>query len=111
MTRQIKCRKWAMETTRTALKRRTSQEWKLAIDRLRCSRVCRLLAAQVVWWDYFAKKPANPHDATLDGYKADWEYMVVTRAPIRVRKASLAAALVAMGYLPEVAAKRSEVIT
>lgn len=100
-----------MRKARANLKRRTSPEWAAAIRGLRCGRVCRLIAAQIVWWDYFAKKPATPHDATLDLYKNDWEYMVVTGAKIFVRKQSIAKALVALGYAEHVAQKRAEVVS
>ena len=104
-------RDWARRRAKASLKRRTSPEWATAIRGLRCERVCRLIAAQIVWWDYFAKKPANPHDATLDLYKNDWEYMVVTGAKILVRKKSIAKALVALGYAEHVAQKRAEVVS
>ena len=110
MTRQVTSREWARQKARKTLKRRTSQEWKQAIDGLKCGRTCRLLAACIVWWDYFAKKPAVPHDATLDLYKNDWDYMVVRREPISVRAASLVRALVAIGYAEAIARKRSEVL-
>ena len=67
------------------------------------------MAACIVWWDYFAKKPAVPHDDTLDAYKRDWDYMVLTRAPIRIQKRSIVKALVALGYAETAAKKRSEV--
>ena len=74
--------KWiaARRKARKAVKGRTPAEWKKAIDRLHCSRVCRTMAACIVWWDYFANKLAIPHDPTLDAYKRDWDYMVITGA-------------------------------
>jgi hypothetical protein len=109
MTRPVTNRRWALEKARTSLKRRSSPEWAKAIASIR-GRMCRLMVAQIVWFDYFSKKPATPHDATLDDYKNDWEYLVITRAPIRVRSTTLAAALIAVGYAESIAAKRAEVL-
>lgn len=101
---------WLKRKARQNLSRRSSPEWAKAIAGLRCGRLCRLLVANIVWWDYFAKKPANPHDATLDVYKADWENMVVCRKPIRVRQGSIESALMSIGYAATVAKKRSMVV-
>lgn len=99
-----------MEKARKMLNRRSSQEWKQAIDRIRCGHICRLIVAQIVWWDYFSKKPASPHDDTLDSYKADWDCMVIRRTPVRIRARSVAKALVSIGYQEDVAEKRSRVV-
>ena len=99
----------AMRKARASLERRTSPEWAKAIAGIR-GRICRLMVAQIVWFDYFSTKPATPHDATLDVYKNDWEYLVVTRAPIRVRAAALANALMAIGYAEPAARKRAKVL-
>ena len=93
-----------------SLKRKTPAEWKQGIDRLPCGRVCRLMVACIVWWDYFAKKTAIPHDDTMDAYKRDWDYMVITGAKIRVRAQSIAKALIALGYDEAMATKRSQVV-
>ena len=101
----------AQRKTSRTLKRRKPAEWKRGIDRLPCGRVCRLMVACIVWWDYFAKKTAIPHDDTLDAYKRDWDYMVITGAKIRVKAQSIAKALIALGYDEAMAAKRSEVVS
>lgn len=49
MTRQVTSREWARQKARKTLKRRTSQEWKQAIDGLQCGRTCRLLAGFLIW--------------------------------------------------------------
>jgi hypothetical protein len=103
-------REWQLAKARRSLKRRSSEEWLDAIRRLRCGRLCRLLVSQIVWWDYFSNKPATPHDPAFDAYKADWEYMVVCRKPIRIRDTSIAAALIALGYQQDLAIKRSQVV-
>ena len=100
-----------IRNARESMQRRKPAEWKQAIDRLHCGRVCRLMAACIVWWDYFAKKPTVPHDETLDAYKRDWDYMVITGAKIRVQARSIVKALVALGYNEDVARKRSEVVS
>lgn len=100
-----------IRNARENMKSRKPAEWKQAIDRLPCGRVCRTMAACIVWWDYFAKKPAVPHDATLDGYKNDWDYMIITGAKIRIRAESLVRALVALGYVECVARDRASVIS
>ncbi len=112
MKRQVDIkRERIVRNARESLQRRKPAEWKQRIDRLPCGRVCRLMVACIVWWDYFAKKPAVPHDDTMDAYKRDWDYMVITGAKIRVRAQSIAKALIALGYEQSMATKRSEVVS
>ena len=95
---------------RYLLRHRTDQEWLAAIGRVRSGEV-RVLVACIVWWDFWSEadpRRQDPH--ALDAYKSEWDYYLLTHRRIKTKPAALAAALVDLGYHPDLAAKRAEVV-
>lgn len=99
-----------MDKFRRRLVKRTPGEWQAAVRSLQCRPQCKTMAACIVWWDFFSEREPPAEVAALDKARRDWDYMVLTHRRITVRPATLAKAMVALGYHPAMADKRSRVV-
>ncbi len=98
------------DSTRRILRRRTTEEWETALKDIR-SQEARTICCCIVWFDFFSE--ADPPRHTPDiirQAKADWDYWLLIHRRIRTTPKQLEAALVKLGYHPELAFKRSRVV-
>lgn len=88
--------KWRREC-----KHRTGAEWRAIVDTINGKRI-RIQVACIVWWDWLADRYAWERAAELDDLVAAWdEHHEADRMKVRE-------ALVAIGYPPRIAEKRTE---
>lgn len=95
---------------RYLLKRRTPEQWEAALKSIRSTET-RVLCCCIVWFDFFSERePRIPSPEVIAQAKRDWDYWLLIHRRIRTTPKQLEAALVKLGYHPELAFKRSRVV-
>lgn len=99
------------DSTRRILRRRTTEEWETALKDIR-SQEARTICCCIVWFDFFSE--ADPPRHTPDiirQAKADWDYWLLLHRRIKIKPKTLENALIRLGYHPDLAHKRSLVVS
>jgi len=94
----------ALRKVKTRLNRRKPEEWRSAIDAIP-DPVLRTQAACIVWWDYFGKREVPDRWPHLDVFRQAW------RPSWKINQSALEAALLKLGYHPDIARLRSTLPT
>jgi hypothetical protein len=81
-------------------KRRTPEEWRTIVDTI-TTRIVRIQAACIIWWDFFGGRPASDPWPHLDDYKSEWNVNQ------EADRSKVKAALVSAGYPDNIAFTRS----
>ena len=98
------------DSSRRILRRRTPAEWQAALESIRSTET-RVLCCCIVWFNFFSERePRIPSPEVIAQAKRDWDYWLLIHRRIRTTPKQLEAALVKLGYHPELAFKRSRVV-
>jgi hypothetical protein len=96
---------------RRLLRSRTPEDWQSALRSIR-SHETRTICCCIVWFDYFSDEdPPKPSPPILSQARSDWDYWLLTRRRIKTNQRSLETALTRLGYHPDIARKRSLVVS
>ena len=94
---------------RYLLMRRTPEQWEAALKSIRSTET-RVICCCIVWFDFFSERePRIPSPEVIAQARRDWDYWLLIRKRIRTTPKQLEAALVKLGYHPDLAFKRSRV--